>query len=64
MILREQEERCELQSDRTLKVRFTDLSRDKFRISVKEQYPAIRRKAIIILLQFSTSYTCEQDVST
>jgi hypothetical protein len=41
-------------------MRFTDLSLGKFWISVKEEYPAIHRKAINILLQFSTSYTCKQ----
>jgi hypothetical protein len=30
MALREEEELCELKSDRTLKMRFTDLSLDKF----------------------------------
>jgi hypothetical protein len=34
LILREEEELCELQSDRILKMRFTDLSLDKFWISV------------------------------
>jgi hypothetical protein len=41
-------------------MRFTDLSLHNFWISVIEDYPAIHRKAINILLQFSTSYTCEQ----
>jgi hypothetical protein len=30
---------------------------------VKEEYPAIHRKAINILLQFSSSYMCEQAFS-
>ena len=59
LTLKEEEELCELQCDCTLKIRFTDLSLDKFWISVKEKYPAIHRKAINILLQFSTSYMCE-----
>ncbi|XP_021941809.1 zinc finger BED domain-containing protein 5-like isoform X2 [Zootermopsis nevadensis] len=62
LTLREEEELCGLQSDRTLKMRFTDLSLDKFWISVKE-YPAIHREAINILLQFSTAYMCEQRFS-
>jgi hypothetical protein len=41
LTLREEEELCELQSDRTLKMRFTDLPLDKFSIPVKEAYPAI-----------------------
>jgi hypothetical protein len=60
LTLREEEELCELQSDRTLKIRFTNLPLDKFWISVKEEYPSIHRKAMNILLQFSTSYMCEQ----
>jgi hypothetical protein len=56
LTLREEEELCELQSDRTLKMSFTDLPLDKFWISLKEEYPAIHRKAKNILLQFSTTY--------
>jgi hypothetical protein len=58
--LREDEELCELQSDCTLKMRFTDLSLDKFWISVKEEHPAIHRSAVNILLHFLTCYMCEQ----
>jgi hypothetical protein len=46
LTLREEEELCELQSDHTLKMRFTDLSLEKFWSSVKEEYPAIHKKAI------------------
>jgi hypothetical protein len=60
LTLKEEEELGELQSDRTLKMRFTDLPLDKFWISVKEECPAIHRNAINILLQFSTFYMCEQ----
>jgi hypothetical protein len=63
LTLREEEELCELQSDRTLKMRFADLPLDKFWISVKEEYPAIHRKAMNILLQVLTSYMCEQAFS-
>jgi hypothetical protein len=59
LIFREEEELCELQTDYTFKI-FTDLSLDKFWISVKDEYPAIHRKAITTLPQFSTSYMCEQ----
>ena len=54
------EELCELQCDRTLKMRFTDLSLDKFWISVKEEFLTIHRKANDILLLFSASYSCQQ----
>ena len=39
---------------------FADLSLDKFWISVKDKFLTIHRKVIDILLQFSTSYMCEQ----
>ena len=38
---------------------FTDISQNKFWISVKEEFPTIHRKAIDIFLPFSTSYMCE-----
>jgi hypothetical protein len=60
LTLREEDELCELQSNRTIKMRFTELSLDKFWISVKEEYRAIHRKAINILQQFLISYVCEQ----
>ena len=47
----------------SLKIRFTDLSPDKFWISMEKEYPIIHRKAINILLQFSTSYMYEQAFS-
>ena len=48
LTLKEEEELCELQCDRTLKMRFTDLYMDKIWISVKEEFPTIHRKAIKI----------------
>jgi hypothetical protein len=60
LTLREEEELCELQYDCALKMRFTDLSLDKFWISVKEECPAIQGKTINILLQILISYMCEQ----
>ena len=63
LTLKEEKELCELQCERTLKIRFTNQSLDKFWISVKEKYPTIHRKAINILLQFSTFYMCEQAFS-
>jgi hypothetical protein len=52
LTLIEEEELCELQSDRTLKIKFTDLPLDKFWISGKEEYPAIHRKAMDIFCSF------------
>jgi hypothetical protein len=50
LTLREEEELRELQSDHALNMRLTDPSLDKFWIPVIEEYPAIHRKAINILL--------------
>ncbi len=36
---------------------------DKFWISAKREYPVISVKALDLLLQFSTSYLCEQAFS-
>ncbi len=63
LTLREEEELSELQTDRTLEKTFTELSLDKFWMSVEDKYPAIHMKALNILLQFSSSYTCEQAFS-
>jgi hypothetical protein len=41
LTLRDEEDPYELQSDRTLKMRFTDLSLDTFWSSVKEEYPQL-----------------------
>jgi len=32
---------------------------DTFSIGVKEEYPSLAKKALTILMQFSTSYLCE-----
>jgi hypothetical protein len=63
LTLKEDEELCELQSDRTLKMRSAYLPLVRFWISVKEEYPVIHRKAMNIFLTFSTSYMCEQAFS-
>jgi hypothetical protein len=52
LTLREGEELCELQSDHTLKMGFTDQSLDKFWISVEEECLTIHRKAIYIAADF------------
>ena len=61
--LHEEEELSELQCDRTLKMKFNEVSLDKFWISAKQEYPVISVKALDVLLQFSTSYLCEQAFS-
>ena len=61
--LQEEEELSELQCDRTLKMKFNEVSLDKFWITAKQEYPVISVKAVNVLLQFSTSYLCEQAFS-
>ena len=56
LTLKEDKELCEMQYDLTMRKRFTDLSLDKIRITVKEGISTIHWKSIDILLQFSTSY--------
>jgi hypothetical protein len=58
--LQEEEELTELQCDRTLRMKFMDTPFDQFWIMIKEEYPSVSEKALSILLQFSTSYMCEQ----
>lgn len=63
MTLTEEEELKAIPIDRDLKIDHKEVSIDKFWISVKEDYPSVRKKALSILLQFSTSYLCEQRFS-
>ena len=55
----EEEELASLSSDRGLKLKYAQLPLDTFWISVMEEYPTLSKKAIKVLLQFSTSYLCE-----
>jgi len=48
----EEKESASLSSDRGLRM-------DAFWFSIIQEYPSIAKKAIKLLLQFSTSYVCE-----
>ncbi len=61
--LQEEEELSELQCGRTLKMKFNEVSLDKFWIPAKQEYPVISVKALDVLLHFPTSYLCEQAFS-
>ncbi len=61
--LQEEGELSEPQCERTLKLKFNEVSFDKFWITAKQEYPVISVKALYVLLQFSTSYLCEQTFS-
>lgn len=60
LTLTEEEELCELQSSDVLRERFAEMSLEKFWVSVQNRFPNIHRKAVNILLQFSSSYSCEK----
>jgi hypothetical protein len=61
--LQEEEQLTELQCDRTLMIKFSEVSPDVFCIAIRKVYPVISAKAVNMLLQFSTSYLCERAFS-
>ncbi len=62
--LSEEEELVSLSSDRGLKIKHVELPIDTFWISIREEYPSVAKKALSILMQFSTSYLCELGFSS
>ena len=54
----------ELRNDRTLGLKFRDITLDEFWIAVGKEYRQISEKALEILFQFCTTYLCEQSFST
>ncbi|XP_068247922.1 protein FAM200A-like [Palaemon carinicauda] len=60
----EEEELATISSDRDLKTKHSTVPIDSFWISVQEEYPTLSKKALSLLLQFSTSYLCELGFST
>ncbi|KAL4105228.1 hypothetical protein QTP88_020490 [Uroleucon formosanum] len=62
--LEEEEEFITLTTDRTLKIKFSEITVEEFWISVQTEFKKNSEKAISILLQFSTSYLCELGFST
>ena len=54
----------ELRNDRTLRLKFRDIPLGEFWIAVGKEYKQISKKALKILLQFCTTYLCEQSFST
>lgn len=57
------EEFAELSNDMTLKLFFSEAQLDAFWIFIKKDYPNIYNKAILTLLPFATTYSCEQSFS-
>ena len=64
LTFQEEEELISISVDRSLKIKFSEEPVEEFWISMKEQFSKISEKALIILLQFSTSYLCELGFST
>ncbi|XP_068201803.1 zinc finger BED domain-containing protein 5-like [Palaemon carinicauda] len=60
----EEEELATISSDRDLKIKHSTVPIDSFWISVQKEYPTLSKKALSLLLQFSTSYLCELGFST
>ncbi|XP_075210363.1 zinc finger BED domain-containing protein 5-like [Lycorma delicatula] len=59
LTLNEEEELILLSSNRDLIVKHSEESINSFWINIRCEYPIIAKKALYILLQFSTSYLCE-----
>ena len=62
--LKAEEELMAISCDRTLRLKYSEITIDSFWISVQQEYPVISEIAVSILLQFSTSYLCELGFST
>nr|CAH7768867.1 unnamed protein product [Callosobruchus chinensis] len=59
----EEESLIELSCDNSLKSKFASSDLVEFWVSVKNEYPALRLKALRILIPFATSYLCEAGFS-
>ena len=64
LFLRIRENFFEVRNDRILKLKFSEVQLDMFWISIKVEYEQISKAAIEILLQFHTTYMCEQNFSS
>lgn len=59
LTLNEEEELISLSNNRDLILKYSEESINSFWINIRCDYPMIAKKALKILLQFSTSYLCE-----
>ena len=63
--INEKESLIDLSCKDSLEVKFqSSLSRPHFWLSVKNEYPSLSKKAMKILIQFSTTYLCEKTFSS
>ncbi|XP_068232182.1 SCAN domain-containing protein 3-like [Palaemon carinicauda] len=56
LTLIEEEQLVELRHDRDLKLLHMQLPLDEFWVQIKTKYPHVAKKALVMLIQFSTSY--------
>ena len=54
----EEEALATTSSDRSLKIKHSAVDIDTFWISIQKEFPVLAKKALLVLLQFSTSYLC------
>ena len=59
-----EEELAAVSTDRGLMMKYKESSLEAFWISIRKEHVAISKKALTVLLQFSTSYLCELGFST
>jgi len=52
------EELIELSSDKNLRIKFNEMTSDKFWISIKSEYPELSKIAVSTLLPFASTYLC------
>ena len=57
--LKEEEELTEIFHDRTLRLKHADFFLDSFWIIIENEFPNIGKKALEIMILFSTTYMCE-----
>jgi len=55
----EEEELSDILNDRTLKLKYSQQNLNSFWIEIEKEHPSIAKKALTILIQFSTTYLCE-----
>jgi hypothetical protein len=63
LTVREKEELIEISSDRTLQLKFTEISCNQFWVLVEKEHALIGARAVDVLLSFSTTYLCEKAFS-
>lgn len=64
LTLPEKEELIEISADRTLHMKFAEMTVNDFWIMLEGEYATIASKAVDILIPFSTTYLCEKGFSS